>query len=114
MGIACVNGQAAALAAGAMLVLSVSLGGCATSIAGSSPMDARAEALAPSKASGYLPVEVLPQKPEIMKADEQLKLKNELIAARDRQAVSAKAPSKPTGVQRTHRPAKPSNQAIRQ
>ena len=47
-----------------------------------------AEAPAPRKPSGYLPIEDLPPKREIMPADEQLKLKNELIAARDRQAAS--------------------------
>jgi len=39
------------LAAVALLLSSLSLGGCATSTAGSSPMDARAEATAPPKAS---------------------------------------------------------------
>jgi hypothetical protein len=46
-----------AFAAAALLLSSLSLGGCATSTAGSSPMDARAEAPAPPKASVYLPVE---------------------------------------------------------
>jgi hypothetical protein len=96
----------------AVLVLTVSLGGCATSIAGSSLMDARAEAPAPPKTSGYLPVEDLPPSPEMMKADEQLKLKKELIAARDRQAAATKAPAKSTGAQR--KPTQPTNQADRQ
>jgi len=80
------------LAAGTALLLSLSLGGCATS-AGSSLMDARAEAPTPSKTSAYLPVEDLPPPPEkpAMTPDERLKLQNELIAARDRQAVAGKA-----------------------
>jgi hypothetical protein len=53
-----------AFAAAALLLSSLSLGGCATSTAGSSLMDARAEAPAPPKASVYLPVEDLPPKRE--------------------------------------------------
>jgi len=86
------------VAAGGVLLLSLSLGGCASS--SSSLMDARAEALSPQQK--YLPVEDLPPKREkpAMTADEQAKLKNELISARDRQAASAKAqgsaaPAKP-------------------
>jgi hypothetical protein len=87
----------------AVLVLTVSLGGCATSIAGSSLMDARAEAPAPPKTSGYLPVEDLPQNRQIqiMTADEQSRLKKELIAAHDRQAAAAKASYKSTEALRT-------------
>jgi hypothetical protein len=82
----------AAFAAG-LLLASLSLGGCASSTAGSSLMDARAEAPAPAKASAYLPVEDLPPQREkpAMTADERLKLQKELIAARDRQATAAKA-----------------------
>ena len=78
-------------------------------------MDARAEAPAPSHTSSYPAVEDLPPKREIMAADEQLKLKKELSAARDRQAASVKAqggaapakPMKPKAVQ-------PANQVVRQ
>ena len=42
MDIAYVNGQMRALAAGALLLLTLALGGCATSTAGLSLMDARA------------------------------------------------------------------------
>ena len=80
------------LAAVTVLLLSLSLGGCATS-AGSSLTDARAETPMPAKTRAYLPVEDLPpprEKPA-MTPDERLKLKNELIAARDRQAVAGKA-----------------------
>ena len=112
MGIAYVNGQVTALAVRAVLLSSLSLG-CASS---SSPlMDARAEA--PSPQQKYLPVEDLPPKREkpAMTADEQAKLKNELTAACDRQAASAKAqgsaaPAKPM---KPH-PVQPTNQAVRQ
>lgn len=88
------------LAAGALL-LSFSLGGCATSTAGSSLMDARAEAPMPPKTTAYLPVEDLPppRQMAVMTPDERSKLQKELIAARDRQATAAKAqgnePAKP-------------------
>jgi hypothetical protein len=87
MGIAYVDKQIAALAAGALLLVSLSLGGCATSGSGSSLMDARAEAPAPPKTSAYPPVGVLPparEKPA-MTSDERSKLQKELIAARNRQ-----------------------------
>jgi hypothetical protein len=85
------NKQTTALAAGALLLLGLSLGGCATS--GSSLMDARAQAPAPPKTSAYPAVEDLPPEREgrAMSPDERLKLKNELIAARDRQGAAAKA-----------------------
>jgi hypothetical protein len=82
------------VAAEAVLVLSLSLGGCASS--SSSLMDSRAQA--PSPQRKYLPVEDLPQKREkaALTADEQAKLKKELTAARDRQAqVKAKETVKP-------------------
>jgi hypothetical protein len=91
MGIAYVNKQITALAAGALL-LSASLGGCATSTADSSLMDARAEAPAPPKTSGYPSIDLPPQRDRpAMTADERLKLQKALIAARDRQAAAAKA-----------------------
>jgi hypothetical protein len=79
------------LAAGALLVLSLPLGGCATST-GSSLMDARAEAPMPPKTSTYLPVEDLPppRAQPAMTDAERSKLQNELIAARDRQEAAAK------------------------
>jgi hypothetical protein len=90
------DGKITALAALALLLLGLSLGGCATSTAGSSLMDARAEAPALPKTSVYLPVEDLPPKSEkpAMTADERSKLKKELIAARDRQAAR-RQPTKP-------------------
>jgi len=84
------NGPAAALAAAALL-LTASLGGCATSTAGSSLMDARAEMPTQPKTGGYLPVEDLPADRETMTSDQQLKLKNELIAARARQEAAEKS-----------------------
>jgi hypothetical protein len=92
MGIAYVYKQITALAAGTLLMLSLSLGGCATSTGGS-PMDARAEAPVPPKTSVYLPVEDLPPQREkpAMTPDERVKLQKELIATRDRQAPGGKA-----------------------
>lgn len=74
--------QIASLAAAAVLLLSV--------------MDARAQAPPPAKTDTYLPVNDLPPKREtpVMTDDERLKLKKELTAARDRQAVTVKAKDK--------------------
>ncbi len=73
----------------AALLLTVCLGGCATSTAGSSSMSARDEIPTPSKTRPYLPVEDLPQTPQmLMTADEQSRIKNELIAARARQEAA--------------------------
>jgi hypothetical protein len=87
------------LATATLLLSGLSLGGCATSTAGSPPMDARAEAPAPAKTSVYLPVEDLPSKREKppMTPDERSKLQKELVAARDRQASKAAGapPTKP-------------------
>jgi hypothetical protein len=93
MGIAYVYKQITALAAVTSLLMSLSLGGCATSTAGSSLMDARAEAPVPQKTRAYLPVEDLPPQREkpVMTPDERLELQKELIAARDRQAAAGKA-----------------------
>ena len=108
MGIAYVNRQIRALAAGVLLLLTLSLGGRVTSTVGSSLMDARAETPAPRETSGYLPVEDLPPPREIMTAEERLKLEKELTAARDRQAAAVKARG---GAPQTVQPA---NQSVRQ
>jgi hypothetical protein len=94
MGFVYVHRQIRALIVGTPLLLSLSLGGCATSTAGSSLMDARAEVPTPSS---YLPVEVLPAPREnrAMTPDEQSKLKKELTAARDRHPPDAKARTHP-------------------
>jgi hypothetical protein len=90
MGVAYVSHERkiAPLAVGALMLLSLSLGGCATSL-----MDARAEAPAVPKASVYPPLEDLAPKRAVpaMTADERLKLAKELIAARDRQVPGGKA-----------------------
>jgi hypothetical protein len=93
MGIAYSNQQIMRLAAGGLLLLSLSLGGCATSTTGSSLMDARAEVVAPPKTSAYLPVEDMPpdRQTPTMTTDETSKLKKELIAARDRQGAAVKS-----------------------
>ena len=107
MGIAYVSNERkkAALAAGALLLSSLSLGGCATSTAGSSLVDARAEAPAVPKASVSLPLGDLAPKRAVpaMTPDERLKLTKELIAARDRQAPAGKA----RGVAARDEPVKP-------
>jgi hypothetical protein len=64
MGIVNANKQPTALAAGALLLLGLSLGGCATSTAGSSLMEARAHAPAPLTQSAYSQVEALPPESE--------------------------------------------------
>jgi hypothetical protein len=86
------DGRTTSLATAALLS-GLWLGGCATSTAGSSLMDARAEAGALPKTGDYLPVEDLPPKREkpAMTADERSKLQKELIAARDRQTSAVKA-----------------------
>jgi hypothetical protein len=91
MGIAYVYERSTALAAGALLLLSLPLGGCATSTVGSSVMNARAEVPAPR--STYLPVQDLPPKRAMsaMTPDERSKLKQELITARDHQEAVSKA-----------------------
>jgi hypothetical protein len=85
------DGRTTSLATAALLLSTLSLGGCVTSTAGSSVMDARAEAGAHPK--NYLPVEDLPPKREkpAMTPDERSKLQKELITARDRQTSAAKA-----------------------
>ena len=92
MGIGYVCKRHAAFAAGTALLLSLSLAGCASS-AGSSLLDARAEVPMPPETSAYLPVEDLPSPRDKlpMTPDERSKLENELIVARDRQAVARKA-----------------------
>jgi hypothetical protein len=93
MGVAYVHVRVSVQAAGVLLLLSLSLGGCASSPGGSSLMDARAEITDHPKTTGYPAVEDVPPRPDkpAMTADEQLKLKKELIAARDHQAkVKAK------------------------
>jgi hypothetical protein len=76
-----------------LLLMSVLLGGCITSSANSSLMDARAEAPKLSASRSYMPVQELPsdRKTPALTVDEQSKLKKELTAVRDHQAEAAKA-----------------------
>lgn len=97
MGVACaLNERSVAVVAGALLLTSLSLGGCATSPAGSSVMDARAEAPAP-KTSAYAPLgdPPLSRANRAMTSNERTKLKQELLAARDHQAATAKGQTHP-------------------
>jgi hypothetical protein len=95
MRVAYPNKQMTSVAAGALLLLSLSLGGCASS--NGSLMDARAEA--PTPARDYMPVEDLPPKKPSMTVDEQSKLKKQLIDARDRQSAAVKARDNSSGNQ---------------
>jgi hypothetical protein len=99
MGIAYMNGQIRALAAGTLIFSTLSIGGCASST--SSLVDARAEA--PPKTNDYPSLEVLPPPSESI-ADKRLKLEKELTAARDR-ALKAKRDASQT-VQPTKRAAR--------
>jgi hypothetical protein len=78
-----------ALAAAALLLSALGLGGCSSSIADlpliGTPADAPAR---PKEAGGYLPVHDLPPDRDeaALKPAEQAKIEKELIAARDRQA----------------------------
>ena len=79
------GGRSAALAASAILL--------SLSAVSPAPLDARAEQAARPNTTGYPAVEDVPPRPEkpAMTADEQLKLKKELSATRDRQAPKGKA-----------------------
>jgi hypothetical protein len=93
MSIACVAEKMSpdAAARALLLVLNLALGGCVTSNAGSSPMDARAEVPAPPRTRSYLPVEDLPanRNTPSLTVDEQSKLKTNL-------ATPATATGKPS------------------
>ena len=80
-----------AFVAATLLLSSLSLGGCASSTAGSSLSDARAEVPGPPKTSIYPAIDDMPPKREkpVLTPDERLKLQKELIAARDRQVAAA-------------------------
>lgn len=75
-----------------LLLTSASLGGCITSNASSSLMDARAEAPKPPASRTYMAVEDVPSDRKApLTVDEQSKLKKDLTAVRDRQVETAKA-----------------------
>ena len=87
-----------AFAAGALLLSALALGGCSMSIADlplvGTPADAPGR---PKEAGGYLPVHDLPPDREeaTMAPAEQVKVQNELAAARDRQASAPAQPAAP-------------------
>jgi hypothetical protein len=91
--------KSSALAAMALLLSVLALGGCATSIADmpliGTPADAPAR---PKDASVYLPVHDLPPNRDeaAMAPAEQAKIQGELVAARDRQASTAAAAPTPS------------------
>src|SRR5262245_37486942 len=95
MGISYSDQQIASLTAGAVLLLCLLLGSCANS--NSSLMNARAEA--PTSDKKYMPLEDPPPVREkaAMTADEQSKLRKELIDARDRQAAAVKVRGNTSG-----------------
>jgi len=79
------------LTAGALVLATICVGGCSTSIA-DLPGGGAADAATPPKDTGaYLPVhDIPPQRDEAaMKPAEQAKIEAELIAARERQASTA-------------------------
>jgi hypothetical protein len=81
-----------ALAAGALLLSALALGGCATSIADLPLIGTPAGAPdRPKEAGAYLPVEDLPPNRDdaVIAPADQAKIKAELLAARDRQASAA-------------------------
>jgi hypothetical protein len=86
-----------ALAAGALLLSALVLGGCSTSIADIPLIGTPADAPERAKEAGtYLPVHDLPpdrEEPELAPA-ERAKIQAELVAARDRQASTAPAKQK--------------------
>jgi hypothetical protein len=80
------------------MLASLSLGECATATAGSSLMEARAQA-APPKTSIYDPP---PQRAKpTMTLDERLKLQKDLTAARDRHPPDTKAHAGPPAQHKT-------------
>jgi hypothetical protein len=81
-----------ALAAGALLLWALALGGCSTSIADLPLIGTPAGAPdRPKEAGAYLPVEDLPPNRDdaVIAPADQAKIKAELLAARDRQASAA-------------------------
>jgi hypothetical protein len=86
------NRKTGALAAAVLLLGTLALGGCSSSIADlplvGTPADAPAR---PKEAGGYLPVHDLPPDRDeaALKPAEQARIEKELIAARDHQASTA-------------------------
>jgi hypothetical protein len=94
------------LMAGALLAVTLAVGGCSTPIADLPVVGLPADAPArPKEVGAYLPVHDLPpdRTETAMKPDEQKRIQAELMAARDRQASTAPAPAQnqaQTGVAR--------------
>jgi hypothetical protein len=89
-----VDRKISALAAAALLLSAVTLGGCSTSIADLPLVGLPADAPErPKQAGAYLPVHDLPpdRGEAAMPPAERAKVQAELLAARDRQASSAAA-----------------------
>ena len=84
---------------GALLAATLAVGGCSTQIADLPGVGLPADAPPrPKEAGGYLPVHDLPPEraESAMKPDEQKRIQNELIAARDRQASSTPPQNAPS------------------
>lgn len=86
-----VLGSSRLMVVGALLLVTVALGGCSTQIADMPAVGLPADApQRPKEAGAYLPVhDVPPERAETaMNPDEQKRIQAELMAARDRQASS--------------------------
>ena len=83
--------QNGAWAGAALLLVAMALGGCSTSI-GEIPIGSAASDTRPKDSAAYLPVNALPPDRDeaAMEPAERAKVQKELIAARERQASSAK------------------------
>lgn len=92
-----VDGTRRLMLVGALLAATLTAGGCSTQIAdipvGGLPADAPPR---PKEAGSYPSVHDFPPEREAaLKPDEQKRIQNELIAARDRQASTAPSPQTP-------------------
>lgn len=81
--------QRSLLIYGALLSVTVALGGCSSQLADLTPADAQAH---PKEPGTYLPVHDLPPDRDqaIIPPEQRAKIEAELAAARDRQAAAAK------------------------
>jgi|SRR5689334_18267186 len=94
-----VGGTIKLLTAAALLAATLAVGGCSTQIADLPAVGLPADAPArPKEVGTYLPVHDLPpdRAEAAMKPDEQKRIQNELLAARDRQAASGTPQSTPS------------------
>jgi hypothetical protein len=81
-----------ALAGAALLLVALALGGCSTSI-GDLPLGGASSDTHPKEAGAYMPVNQLPPARDEAAMDpaERAKIRNELVAARERQASAVAA-----------------------